>query len=225
MTRTVLQLPLRRKRNGGAHTALAGMRRTMSMHDRLKRARAQAGFESAAAAAKAFDWNLNTYRSNENGNAPFGRDKAIRYANAFHVRVDWLLQGRGPMKSGARQRVMVMGYVGAGAVVHELMGDDPIDYVDAPFPVPDDCEAFIVRGDSMEPAYMDGTYIIVRRVDDADSALFRRVIVTLEDDRRYVKQLVRGSKPGVYTLISHNAAPIPDVRIKALARVVGTVEP
>lgn len=197
----------------------------MSIHDRLKKARAQAGYDTAAAAAKVFDWNLNTYRSNENGNAPFGRDAAIRYANAFQVRVDWLLQGRGPMKAGARHKVRLMGYVGAGALVHELAIDSPIDLIDAPFPVPDDCAAFIVRGDSMQPAYLDGTYLIVQQIDDPDLALYKRVIVTLDDDRRYVKQLIKGSRPGCYTLLSHNALPIEDVRIKSIARVIGTVEP
>ena len=37
---------------------------------RLKEARIARGYPTAAAAAEAFNWNRNSYSSNENGNAP-----------------------------------------------------------------------------------------------------------------------------------------------------------
>jgi hypothetical protein len=43
---------------------------------RLRQARLDAGFETAAAAAEAHGWNRNTYASNENGNASFSFRKA-----------------------------------------------------------------------------------------------------------------------------------------------------
>ena len=65
---------------------------------RLRYARAENGFETAAAAADAHGWNRNTFASNENGNAPFSYRKAKDYALAFDVRPEWLYDASGPMR-------------------------------------------------------------------------------------------------------------------------------
>lgn len=77
----------------------------------------------------------------------------------------------------------------------------------------------------MYPAYRDGTYIIALPVADVHALLNTRAVVTLEDGRRYVKDIGPGSRNGLFTLFSHNASPIPDVRIIAGARVLGSKEP
>jgi hypothetical protein len=48
--------------------------------------------------------------------------------------------------------------------------------------------------------------------------------VTLDDGRRFVKDIGAGSAPDLFTLYSHNASPIHDVRIVAAATVLGTKE-
>ena len=52
---------------------------------RLRQARLDKGFETAAAAADAHGWSRNTYAANENGNAPFSYRRAKEYAAAFGV--------------------------------------------------------------------------------------------------------------------------------------------
>lgn len=66
--------------------------------DRLQEARKEAGYKTATDAARAFGWNENTYRSNENGQRPPSRQAAVKYARAYRVSVDWLLTGRGAKK-------------------------------------------------------------------------------------------------------------------------------
>jgi hypothetical protein len=66
------------------------------VHERLQYARSQAGFDEASEAARYYGWNENTYRSHENGQRGFRKDKADRYAKAFKVSVEWLYYGRGP---------------------------------------------------------------------------------------------------------------------------------
>ena len=90
---------------------------------------------------------------------------------------------------------------------------------------PEGAVAFVVRGDSMYPAYLEGSYIIAAPGEDLQGALYRRIVATLADGRRVVKQLGPGSKPGRYTLYSANGPPIPDAEIIAFARVIGTIEP
>src|SRR6478609_3658873 len=63
--------------------------------DRLKRARAAAGYESPTDAANAFprDINKNTLISNENGNRPISRKAAEKYGELFGVKAGWILFG------------------------------------------------------------------------------------------------------------------------------------
>jgi SOS-response transcriptional repressor LexA len=67
---------------------------------RLREARLAAGFDGPAAAAERFGWNVNTYKSNENGNATFSFKKAKEYAKAFGVRPEWLYDASGPAGLG-----------------------------------------------------------------------------------------------------------------------------
>lgn len=192
------------------------------MARRLRQARSLK-YPTSAEAAEAYGFNANTLRSNENGNKPYGRDAAVRYAKVFGVRLEWLLSGTGPMRNKG-SLTPVEGMVGAGAAVFPI-NDGAFDPIEPPFGVPDNAVAFIVRGDSMYPAYSDGTFLIAVPTDDIHSIIHKRAVVTLDDGRRYVKDVGPGSGPGLFTLYSHNAAPIPDVRITAAARVIGTKEP
>lgn len=74
--------------------------RIMEDHERLKAAREDATYGTAADAARAFGWNEVTYRAHENGQNGFNLDQARVYAKAFRVNVEWLVSGRGPMKTG-----------------------------------------------------------------------------------------------------------------------------
>lgn len=61
------------------------------MAQRLRAARDEAGFPTAAAAAKARGWAVSTYTSHENATRSYGVDEAKKYARAFRVNPGWLL--------------------------------------------------------------------------------------------------------------------------------------
>ena len=63
----------------------------MVTRHRLKQARTEAGYASAAAAAKAFGWPIGTYSCHENGARGITVETAKRYAAAFHIDAGWLL--------------------------------------------------------------------------------------------------------------------------------------
>lgn len=67
----------------------------MEIHDRLRRARNDAGYLTAKDAADAFGWNEVTYRSHEAGDRGIKKIVAERYAKAFKVSFEWLFLGRG----------------------------------------------------------------------------------------------------------------------------------
>jgi SOS-response transcriptional repressor LexA len=90
-----------------ARIALRGRLTMTTLAERLKRARLAAGHESATEAAEKFGWNPNTYRSVENGTRKPGSLNAIEYADAFEVRLDWLLTGRGAMREGQQRQAPI----------------------------------------------------------------------------------------------------------------------
>ena len=67
----------------------------MTMNERLKEARARAGYKTATAAIEACGWSNSTYRAHENGQNGFKVDEAKLYGEAYRVSPSWLLLGEG----------------------------------------------------------------------------------------------------------------------------------
>lgn len=71
--------------------------RVMSeMSDRLRDARIDAGYKSAAAAAEALGVNPSTYRAHENGQNEYSMTEATHYGRKFRVNPIWLFTGVKP---------------------------------------------------------------------------------------------------------------------------------
>lgn len=189
----------------------------MEPSDRLRLARERAGFETAADAARRFDWQLVTYRHHENGTRGFKQSAAIRYARAFRVSPEWLLFGTGEPD---KRPVPLVGYVGAGAeVICTDDGSGSLDDIDPPPGVGPDAVAVKVRGDSMWPRYADGDVLIYDSHIPIDRADGRECIVALTDGRRFIKN-VRHNPSGTHDLESWNAPPIRGVRIEWAAEIL-----
>lgn len=187
-------------------------------HQRLKLARMAAGYGRQADASRAFDWNPNTYKSNENGAAPFSYEQARAYAEAYKVRPDWLYSGVGVMtQRGPREGIPVIGKVSAGA--EALFEDDYAmgaaeDYL-VPWQV-EDRIVLTVDGDSMQPRFRHGEKLVFGpRYDDPTPLVGLEVMARISDGRKVVKILRRGSAPGLWTLHSINTSypPIEDVQL------------
>lgn len=125
-----------------------------------------------------------------------------------------------PFLSGG-STIPVVGYVGAGAVVHPI--DDhalggALEEIDAPAGLAPEAVALRVRGDSMKPLLLDGSVIIYSRHVEPTSLQGKLCVVMTVDGACYVKRLFGGA-PGRFTLISDNAAPILDQRLKWAAPI------
>jgi SOS-response transcriptional repressor LexA len=68
-------------------------------HDRLRQMRIKRGFKSATAAARTYGWNVNTYRSHENGARGITPDEALKYSLVFGFDLGWLYKGGATLKS------------------------------------------------------------------------------------------------------------------------------
>ena len=198
-------------------------------HDRLRQARIAAGHERASDATTHFGWNENTYKSNENGNAPFSFRKAKEYAEAFGVRAEWLYDATGPMQAGAEQMVRIVGRVGADAegTVIQTDGQEGFDTVPVPPGGTADAVALEVVGHSMRAIAEDGALIYFedQRNPPAADMIGYYCIVEIEDGRVLFKRLLRGSEPGLYMLESQSGPPIQDVRLRWAAEPTAIIPP
>jgi len=152
---------------------------------RLRQARIDKGYETAAAAADAFGWSRNTYASNENGNAPFSYRRAKEYAAAFDVRPEWLYDAAGPMRPVADPGLVpVIGRVGANpeGLVLFATGDDPAELVPLPPGGNERAVALRVVGHSMRGVADDGALIYFEDQKTAPTTDMLGHVVVVETD-------------------------------------------
>ena len=188
-------------------------------NERLKLARKTAGFSTATDAVSRFGWKKATYLAHENGSRGYPKARAEAYAKAFKISLAWLISGRGEMKDG--KTVPLMGIVGAGGNIMPA-SDNPngLEQVGAPPEMGPDTVAVQVRGDSMYPAFDDGDLIYYDRHETMpDSLPSKPCIAQLADGRCMLKLVRKGSRKGLYSLMSHNAPPIEDVRLVWVAKI------
>lgn len=199
-------------------------------HDRLRKARIAAGFDGPNEAAQRFNWSVNTYKSNENGNAPFSFKKAKAYAEAYGVRAEWLYDGEGPMRAIVDERLVpVLGKVGAAADGELRMenADRTTDFVPIPPGGTSKSAALMVQGNSMPDVAEDGSIIYFedQKTPPTDDMIGRVVVVETEDHEVLVKRLQRGSSKKLYNLESIYGEPKRDVRLRWAARIIATIPP
>ncbi|MDP3384166.1 MAG: S24 family peptidase [Phenylobacterium sp.] len=198
--------------------------------DRLRQARLDAGYETAAAAAEAFGWNRNTYASNENGNAPFSYRKAKDYAAAFGVSAEWLYDAAGPVRASALAGyVPILGRVGANpeGVVLFATGQDAGDLAPIPPGGTDKAAALRVVGHSMRGLADDGALIYFedQRTPPTPDMLGHVVVVEIDTDEVLVKRLLRGSRSGLYDLESVAGPTRQDARLRWAAHITAIIPP
>jgi phage repressor protein C with HTH and peptisase S24 domain len=195
---------------------------------RLRQARLDAGFETAAAAAEAHGWNRNTYASNENGNAPYSWRRARDYGRAFSVRPEWLYDAQGPA-AGQPGPAPVFGRVGADPGGEVLLAGGQVQPEFAPLP-PGGTEravALRVTGHSMRGLADDGALIYYedQRTPPSPDMLGQVVVVELDTGEVLVKRLLRGGAPGRFDLESLAGPTRRDARLRWAAHITAIVPP
>lgn len=155
---------------------------------------------------------------------------AIRIADALGTTVEAIIDRTANLQ---RQRVAVAGRVGAGAhvpLVDATVSGDGLFQIEVPAQLtrngtPKGVAAVEVEGDSMTPMYQPGDILFfIRHTHNGipDEDIGRPCIVEDSDGMAWVKQVKRGTEPGLFHLISlnPNAETKHNVEIKWAARVM-----
>jgi DNA-binding XRE family transcriptional regulator len=205
--------------------------------ERLKAARRRAGFKTAAAAAAHFNWNRNTYSSNENGNAPYSYRMAKEYGAAFDVSPQWLYDGLGasdpdvppPPPAARLSLVPVIGRVGADTEGRVLFasGQEAGDLVPLPPGGTDKAVALRIVGHSMRGVADEGglIYFEDQRTPPTPDMFGHVVVVETLEGEVLVKRLLRGSRSGRYDLESVVGPVREDARIRWAAHITAIIPP
>lgn len=171
----VSNIPLAVNHFGRFYTPSTSSVRVMAeQHERLQRARLEAGFKRKVDAVRRFDFNPNTYKSNENGSMPFSYKAAEDYGAAFGVEAEWLYAGTGPIRSGAPAKraseivtIPLISWVSAGQLAEpdfQIPDDDLVQLVFGDLG-PGNWFATTVVGDSMDRISPEGSRIVVNRAE------------------------------------------------------------
>lgn len=134
----------------------------------------------------------------------------VAFATAEGINLDYLLTTKGKVL------VPLVGKIGAGAEVRLLDGDSTQGYnesVEMPPGVDfsEDLQALEIEGDSMHPLRDRWRVFFSKRHNGVtDSEIGKLCIVQLDDGRRLLKELHRGSEAGRFNLASWNAPLIAD---------------
>lgn len=115
----------------------------------------------------------------------------------------------------AAPRVPLAGYIGAGGtVIFEDLGSD--ETVLRPPAISGPVIALEVRGDSMLPKYESGDIVYIQRQHEGILPQYvgEYCAIRLKGGETYLKKLSYGSKEGLFTLVSLNAADMVDVEVE-----------
>lgn len=124
---------------------------------------------------------------------------------------------------GEPREVPLVGYVGASPQGAALFasGQGPFDMVDAPDGATPNTVAVEVRGTSLGSLFDSWLVFYDDLRDPPDLSLARKLCIVglIDGETVLVKKLIKGSKPGFWTLLSNTEEPIYDVELAWAARV------
>lgn len=188
---------------------------------RLKWAREHHGqYAKATDAAKAFGWTVSTYLGHENGDRNPSRTAAKRYARAYRVRWEWLLDEDGPAIAGT-QEAPIVGLVSGPSEIHLYPKGKVQHTTELPPGGKTSTVAVEVQGGSMRGIADDKWLIFFddeHRPPSAD-LVGKLCVLELDAGEILLRVLQPGRKKGRYDLESATEPTIRDAKVKWAARV------
>lgn len=152
--------------------------------------------------AEVLDCSTVVYNRYENGTRTPSMETLQRLANYYNVTVDYLIGNSNCIRTSDAVRIPVVGSVQAGIPTEAI--EDVLDWeeISAKTASQGDYIGLKVKGSSMEPRFIDGDTVIVRRQPDVESG--EVAIVFVNGDEATMKKVIKKSD-GI-TLVALNVA-------------------
>lgn len=182
---------------------IARMLKLATKSERLRWARINAGFPSAAQAARRLGVPYGTYAGHENGLRGVKESELERYAKAFGVTVVWLIYGD-EEEDLNKQLVPYFGIAGSAPEgrlegVIEAMNTDWLSYPN----ISDNPAAYIIVASNLARGIAEpGWYITIQRhfKDPGEDHIGCLCVCKLKGGEYYLRTLQRGRKQGRFDL-------------------------
>jgi len=149
-------------------------------HQRLKQARINCGFKTAAFAAERLGIPYGTYSGHENGSRGIKEHELKKYAKVFKVDLEWLAFGK---KFRYQSKAIVVGNVhGPG----EVMTTTSVPYIIEifpPFAIEDNTQALVVKTDYYEPFLSKGDILLIGEKQNINHLI--NILVTINAQGTY----------------------------------------
>ena len=192
-----------------------------SPHQRLRWARQQHGqYGTPTEAARAFGWTVSTYLGHENGDRAPSREAAKRYARAYKIRWEWLLEGEGQPTAG-KSAARLVGKIEAGSRVCLYDDYKILDGAETPPRATATTSALEVTGGSMRGIADDGWLVFFDddRKAPIPALIGKLCVIQLKTGEILIRTLQPGRKRGRYDLESATDPTMRDQQVQWAARV------
>lgn len=176
-------------------------------------------YATATEAARAFGWAVSTYLGHENGDRNPSRSAAKRYATAYHVRWEWLLEGDGSPQPKATVRIV--GDVSETGEIKFYPKEQVLDAAELPPGGSSLTVAVKVLGGSMR-GIADDRWLIYfdhEQRPPTKELIGKLCVVELEGGDVLVRFLQQGRRKGRFDLESWRDSTLRDCRVVWAARV------
>lgn len=215
--------------------------RAMEFHERLRKARIDAGYKSAAEAARRLSVPYGTYSGHENGQRGVRWEDVRKYAKAFKVPSGWLFNGDFEAASPNDDFPMLVfnGIVRDGGLVEiinplngVLLEDINGKTVDAFYDVHlsfisgDGVIAFYLGTNDFRPLFKDGDILLVSEFLDENVSeyLYKYAAFYSDDGQIYFRELHPSAKKGLYNLQHFGRSLITDQKVIAVRQFMALVK-
>lgn len=176
-------------------------------------------YKTPTEAARAFGWTVSTYLGHENGDRIPSRQAAKRYAKAYGVRWEWLLDKEGP-PSAKQQPIKIIGKVEAGGAVVFYHADKVQDCADLP-PHAGIATVALEAGSSLRGVADSGWLYFFddEKKAPAPDLIGKLCVVALKNGDVLIRTLQPGRKRGRYDLESSTEVTLRDQELAWAARI------
>lgn len=188
--------------------------------ERLRWARKQHGrYDTPTEAARAFGWPVSTYLGHENGDRNPSREAAKRYAKAYNIRWEWLLENDGSPMAKLKP-VKIIGKVEAGGKVFLYRPDEVKDCSEQP-PHAGIATRALEAGTALRGVAESGWLYFFddERRPPTQDMVGSLCVVALKSGDIHIRTLQPGRKRGRYDLESTTEPTLRDQEVTWAARI------
>lgn len=200
----------------------------MEQNERLRHARIEAGFQSAADAARRLGISYGTYSGHENGLRGIKESEIQKYARAFSVSPEWLRSGRLIKYLG---HVPAYAFGEAGTIpdgsIKTFEGDDLGAFILVPHFSEQPMSFIIIKGTLLKGIASVGDTLLHHKkfIKPGENSPGDLCVCRMKDEKLLIRNVYPGSSSFKFHLSAFNSEPLYDVDLFEISPIISILTP